>query len=255
MVKARGLLKPTWRNEAQSALFQRALAIGANGIGMRAGLSHAEIGSIVAVQRLESGETNVLRRRAWGRVRADQRFTLLMQLMVNLETGRVIPTEARLDDVVTAVLGMADATRDVLALHLVTHLGRFPAMTSAVLDRISDMKGNWKDEILVALARVHALRGNSAKAQELMKLSQSTSEERLREKALERLRCLLNCSASVPAEPVGAVLSALATVSAPDLPAAMKLCLDHLPEIASEFVVADVIARGRAADAFSSTLY
>lgn len=255
LLRARRIEKPTWRYEAQNAVLRRALAIGDQSKGIAAGLSRAEIGAAIVVQRLECGETSVLHRSAWTRISADRRFTLLMEVMTNLERGILVATEARLSDVLAAALAMTDAMRDVLVLHLLTNLGRLPCMTDAVLDRLSNMEGQWKDEIFTALARVYALRGKQEKARKLMQLAQSAFEERLRAKAFERLHCLLNDSASIPAEPVRAVMSALATVSAPDLPEAVQMCFERLPHKMSEFVVADVIARGRAVDAFSSAIF
>jgi hypothetical protein len=239
---------PTWRREAQNAIFRRALAIGAH--GFKAGLPHTEVGSAIIVHRLERGDTSVLRRRAWTAIRPDRRFTLLMELMGSIDDGSVTPTKARLGDVVTAILEMAGAMRDVLILHLVTHLSRHPAMSDAVLDRIAEMKAQWQDEILIALARIYALRGNLEKAREQMQFARSTSQDRQRDIAFERLVGLLDDASSVPLESVEAIVSTLATVSAPDLPAAMRLCFDRLPRHEIDFVVAEVISRGRAADAF-----
>ena len=239
---------PTWRREAQNAILRRALAIGAR--GFKAGLPHAEVAAAIIVHRLERGETSVLRRRAWTAIRPDRRFTLLMQLMGNFEGGSVTSTEASLADVATAILAMTGAMRDVLILHLVTHLGGHPAMTDAVLDRIAEMKALWQDEILIALARVYALRGNSERARQQMQSARSASQDRQRDIAFERLGGLLDDTSSIPLEPVEAIVSTLATVSAPDLPAAMQLCFDRLPRHEIDFVVAEVISRGRAADAF-----
>jgi len=239
---------PTWRREAQTAVFRRALAIGARGVP--AGLPRADVGSAIVLHRLARGDTSVLRRRAWGAIRADRRFTLLLEVVARLEDGSVAPTEVRLQDVATAVLAMTDATREVLTLHFLTQLGRLAAMTDVILDRIAAAPGRWKDEIFIALARIHALRGNAAKAQIEMSAAQSTSEDRMRETAFERLNGLLGDAGSVPAEPLDAIVSALATVSAPDLPAAMRLCFARMPRPDIDFVVADVISRGRAADAF-----
>ena len=243
---------PTWRREAQNAIFKRALAIGAR--GLKAGLPHAEVGSAIIVHRLERGDTSVLRRRAWKAIRPDRRFTLLMELMGSLEGGSVTPTDARLQDVVTATLAMAGAMRDVLILHLLTHLSRHPAMTAAVLDRIAAMQAQWQDEILIALARTYALRGNVEKARLQMQSARSTSEDRQRDIAFRRLGGLLDDASSVPLESVEAIVSTLATVSAPDLPAAMQLCYDRLPRHEIDFVVAEVISRGRAAEAFPDLL-
>lgn len=239
---------PTWRREAQIAIFRRALAIGAH--GYKPGLPHAEVGSAIIVHRLERGDTGVLRRRAWTAIRPDRRFTLLMRLMGSLDDGSVTITAARLEDVVTAILAMAGAMRDVLILHLLTHLSRHPAMSDAVLDRIAGTKALWQDEILIALARIYALRGKSEKARQQMQSARLTSQDRQRDIAFERLGGLLDDASSVPLESVEAIVSTLATVSAPDLPAAMRLCFDRLPRHEVDFVVAEVISRGRAADAF-----
>jgi hypothetical protein len=170
--------------------------------------------------------------------------------MASLDGGSVTPTEARLKDVVTTILAMTGAMRDVLILHLVTHLGRHPAMTDVVLDRIAEMKAQWHDEILIALARIYALRGNLEKARQQMQSARSTSQDRQRDIAFGRLAGLLGDASSVPLESVEAIVSTLATVSAPDLAAAMRLCFDRLPRHEIDFVVAEVISRGRAADAF-----
>lgn len=243
--------KPTWRREAQTALLRRLLATGARLPGVIAGLAYSDVTTEIVVHKLALGETAILKSRAWARIRTDRRFSLLINAMLNLERGALVPTEVRLTEVTDAVLAMPDAMCGVLALHLVTHLGQLPDMPAATLDRLSGVTGEWQNEILTALARTHALRGNSAKAQNFMRVAQGLSSERLRSNALERLHQLLDYPASVPMEPVSAVVAALATVSGADLPAAMRLCFDRLPANVTEFLVADVIARGRAADAFA----
>jgi hypothetical protein len=248
------IVKPTWRREAQGAILRRLLATEDKRIKFW-GLSRADLGAAIVVQRLEHGDTSVLRRRVWTRIAADRRFTLLMVLLAKLETGMVVASKCRLDDVASAVLAAPGPMREVLALHFITNLGRLPDMTDAILNRFERMRGMWKDDILTALARVYALRGDATRAQELMRLALSTSEDRLRVAAMGRLRYLLDHSDSVPAELVGALVSALATVSACDLPAAVQLCFERLPKMVSEFLVADVIARGHAADAFAESVY
>ena len=243
--------KPTWRREAQTALLRRLLATDARLSGVVAGLAYSEVAAEIVVHKLALGETAILKSRAWARIRTDRRFSILMNTMLRLERGAIVPTVVRLTEIADAVLAMPDAMGGVLALHFVTHLGQLPDMPAATLDRVSGVTGEWQNEILTALARTHALRGNSAKAQSCMRLAQGLSSERMRGNALERLHQLLDNPASVPMEPVSAVVSALATVSGADLPAAMRLCFDRLPANVNEFLVADVIARGRAVDAFA----
>jgi hypothetical protein len=255
MQRTSAIVKPTWRREAQRAVLRRLLATEDKRIKFELGLSREDVGAAIVVRRLEHGDTSVLRRRVWTRIAADRRFTLLMELLANLETGIVAASKCRLDDVASAVLVAPGPMREVLALHFITNLGRLPEMTDAILNRFECMRGMWKDDILTALARVYALRGDETRAQELMRLALSTSEDRLRATAMGRLRYLLDHSDSIPAEPVGALVSALATVSAYDLPAAVQLCFERLPKMVSEFLVADVIARGHAADAFAESVY
>ncbi|WP_315831878.1 hypothetical protein [Bradyrhizobium prioriisuperbiae] len=62
---------------------------------------------------------------------------------------------------------------------------------------------------------------------------------------------MLEDPCAVPADAHRAVAATLAAVAGSDLREAIDLCLAHLSPVDSEFLVADVIARGRAADAFA----
>jgi hypothetical protein len=244
----------SWRTEARSAVLRRALELRVKLPGLRSELPRYAVAAVIAEVRLGRGETAVLQRSTWRSIGADRKFSLLSAAVSLLEVNAIVPTMTRLDQVAQAILSLEGAMRDVLGLRFVTNLGSCSEMRVETLDRFAQANGHWQDEVVAAVARSHALRGQTETAHALMDTARRLSEKRARDASMNRLFLILENPALVPTDKVRAVVSALATVSGADLREAVELCFECLPTAEREFVAADVIARGRAADAFADTL-
>ena len=246
-------LKPTWRREAYRALLRRALSLGVRIPGKLDELPRAEFAAEIAVFRLAGGDTSVLRRSSWQHIEFARRFTLLMRSIAAIGAGTIEPTIVRLAELGEAILSMPPATRDILANQFIMELGSSEAMSDAILDRFANATG-CREDTLVVLARARALRGERSRSQDMMRLAEQVSSRKLRGDGLRRLCEVLDDRSIVSLEPVSIVSSSLTTVADEDLPNALRACHQRLTTTEYELVIAGLIARGRATNAFAGSV-
>ncbi len=248
------IAKVTWRREVHRALLRRAIVLDVYVPGLLNSLPRSEAAAEIVIVRLMQGETAVLQRRCWQRVDVGRRFALLQQFISMLKAGVIRPTTERLDEITKAVLAMPPTTRGIIANHLIIELGAHEAMSDTTLEMLASIDSAWRYETLIVLARAHALRGEPQRSQGIVEIANDVSAQKLRDDGLRRLCQVLNDPSIVPIEPAFLVSSSLATLAQEDLPEALRLCRERLAPSAYEMVVADVIARGRATDAFAGSI-
>jgi hypothetical protein len=245
------LHSPAWRQEAQRAVVRRALALEITLPSVPSGLSRSQIATETVTVSLSRGDTSVMRLPIWGQVGLEHRFGLITRAMAAMEDGQICTTPDGLRDITGAVLELPEATRGILASRLLLAFGHAPAMSDALLEEFACIDGAWRAEILTILARIYALRGDPVRGCAFSNLSEDSSAARSRLDGLERLEHLLDDPATAPTEPALAVPAAVAALSSKDLHLGMKLCRERLPPSTNALVVAHLIARGRALDAFA----
>jgi hypothetical protein len=241
---------PTWYREARQAVLRRAVQLSIRMPGLLHGLARVAILDEIIAARLTRGDVAVTGRRAWRRLHLHRRFTLLGRLISDLEARVVAPTVARFLALGRAITEMPAPLNLVLATRAVEALAAHAELSDQILDAWAGMNDEWRFDLLSTIGHAYALRGKGEHAREVMRLAGREAERELEADALRRLLELLEHKIDLPIEPVRAVSSVLATISNDGLSEAVRTCIARLPSAMSEFVIADVIARGRSAVAF-----
>lgn len=241
---------PTWHREARQAVLRRAVQLSIRMPGLVRGLPRAAVLDEIIAGRLTRGDVAVTGRRAWRRLHLHRRFALLGRLISDLEARVVAPTVARFSALGRAITEMPAPLNLILATRAVEALAAHAELSDQILDGWAGMNDEWRFDLLSTIGHAYALRGKGEQARELMRLAGREAERELEADALRRLLELLEHKIDLPIEPVRAVSTVLATISNEGLSEAVRTCVARLPPAMSEFVIADVIARGRSAVAF-----
>lgn len=244
---AAALTSATWRREAQVTLLRRAIETGAGVSPFGFGLSRTDLAAELAAARVLNGDLRRLGGKSWSRIELDRRFRILSRLLT--EPGR---DEQETSCLSQAIAAMPGAVRGILVERFVTmhgHTGRADGEVEQLL-RGAALDG----EGMAFLARTHALRADATRASEAARAAGLQSDQRASHDAVQRLKQLLQRPADVPGPLVPAVTSALAMMDGDDLSNAVALCRSSLRVREYECVVADLIVRGRALEAFGELL-
>lgn len=247
LAEARSLEVSAWRREAQLALLRRALILGVRLSPFAFGLQRVDVAAEIAATRIMSGDLRRMSGKSWKRIDIDRRFQILSSVITSAAGG------AHVEAMLNAVLEMPDAVRGILAERLLAVLGQSACMTDELLGRLSE-DGTLSDDVLVVLARTYALRGSTVTAKKIMRKAEAQAGERRWHETIMRLKQILQCPGEVPHEVAPAVATSLAALRGVELPSALKLCRNHLAPEDYRRVVADVIVRGRAVEAFAEIL-
>jgi hypothetical protein len=250
-VRSCQLSTPTWCREVLLSLLRRSLALDVRLPGLASKLSRTDLAAELAIFRLSEGDTSVLRRKSWGHVAVDRKFSVLRQVIAGLKGDDSLAGRQRYGDVAYAILQMPGVTRSVLSNFFISQVGQDYALSDVFLDLLGASASEEDDELFVALARGYALRGIKDKSQDALISAQQRADAKLRRDGLRRLACILEAPDALPGEPLAALFTSLAVLHDNDLNDALKLCQPRLPPKAFAVLVGNVIANGRATAALS----
>lgn len=247
------LAGPTWRREVRILLLRRAIALRLRISPFAFGLGHADLAAEIAAARLADDDVRPLRGPAWARIDLDRRFRILTILIRRFaERPAVSPSD--IDRLLDALLAMPGAVRNILAERVLSELGQSASVSRSHLSRLSAVEHGLPGDVLVVLARTYALRGETALAKSTTRRAEALAEHRHSVDTRMRLSDVLLAPDGAPGDVVPAVVSSLAMMADADLPAALQMCAAHLDPPEYRRVVADVIVRGRAVEAFAELL-
>ncbi|MGD9712900.1 MAG: hypothetical protein AB7V46_12645, partial [Thermomicrobiales bacterium] len=244
LVEATALQSPAWRLEVRLALLRRALVLGAPISHFAFGLGRGQLAAEITAFRVESGHLEKIASRSWRRIALDRRFQLL-SLLMSADTDT-----AWTGVILDAILKMPDAVRGILAERFLAVFGQSSSVTKQQLARLSQ-EGVLHDDVLVVLARTYALRGEAAVAKAVMQKAEALADARRAREVVKRLKEIISDPGAAPLDIVPAVTSSLAGLGGADLSSALKLCREALSPQVYQSVVADVVVRGRAIEAFA----
>lgn len=245
---ANRMVSQTWGLEVKLTLLRRALDLDLRISPFAFRLRRPELGAEIAAARIVRGDLRPLRTRSWERIGLDRRFQILSCLIAIGDDAAV-----SVDVLVDPVLAMPDAMRGILVERLLVAFGQSGAMTNAHLARFAD-EGQNQDEVLVLLARTYALRGETAASKATMRRAEVAAAVRRNEDVNARLLQIFDDPENLPGGAVPAVASALSMIGGAGLPGALALCASRLDVEDFQKVMADLIVRGRAIEAFTEIL-
>jgi hypothetical protein len=252
LVKVSNLQRPYWRREAQRAVLRRAIILRVCPPGVTCGLPRTVLIEEIIVARLTRGDMAVLFNPNWRRLDRHRRFTLLDAAIAALPARVGDLTLREMNAVVQAIAELPAPIGRVLAVKLADEVADCAALGSELLQLLAPCDIGREVEVLTAISRAYALRGEPVPAKKFMGLAKAAAERDAGDVARRRLADLLGQCSDFPVDRLTALMHVFAMAPDHELPGLFRQCQRQLSETASNILLAGMVARGRASAALAT---